>query len=70
MRNGKNITSMAAFKKHVSVNFFAPLEVLVDPAGRLEGEGKGSRALKVRTRADIDSATITRWLKAAVAANG
>ncbi len=33
--NGKNITSMAAFKEHVSINFFAPPEVLIDPTGRL-----------------------------------
>ena len=70
IRNGKNITSMAAFKEHVSINFFAPPEVLVDPTGRLEGEGKGNRALKVRALADIDAGAITRWLKAAVAANG
>lgn len=69
IRNGKNITSMAAFKEHVSINFFAPPEVLVDPTGRLEGEGKGNRALKVRTAADIDAVAITRWLKAAVAAS-
>ncbi len=68
--NGKNITSMAAFKEHVSINFFAPPEVLIDPTGRLEGEGKGNRALKVRAVADIDPVAITRWLKAAVAANG
>ena len=69
IRNGKNIPSMAAFKEHVSINFFAPPEVLVDPTGRLEGEGKGNRALKVRAAADIDAVAITRWLKAAVAAN-
>ncbi len=68
--NGKNITSMAAFKEHVSINFFAPPEVLIDPTGRLEGEGKGNRALKVRAIADIDPVAITRWLKAAVAASG
>ncbi len=69
IRNGKSITSMAAFKEHVSINFFAPPEVLIDPTGRLEGEGKGNRSLKVRAAADIDSVAITRWLKAAVAAN-
>lgn len=66
---GKNITSMAAFKEHVSINFFAPPEVLIDPTGRLEGEGKSNRALKVRAAADIDPVAITRWLKAAAAAS-
>lgn len=70
LRNGKQVTSMAAFKEHVSINFFAPPEVLVDPTKRLEGEGKSNRALKVRAAADIDAPAITRWLKACVAAQG
>ena len=37
---------------------------------RAESGGKTMRMLKVRTAADIDSASILRWLKATVAANG
>lgn len=69
-RNGKNICALASFKDHVAINFFAPPSVLVDPGKKLEGSGKGSRMLKVRTAGDIDSASILRWLKAAVAAGG
>ena len=66
--NGKNVCSLAAFKEHVGINFFASPAVLVDPGKKLEGEGKGMRMLKVRRAEDIDSASITRWLKATVAA--
>jgi len=69
-RNGKNICALASVKDNVAINFFAPPKVLVDPAKKLEGGGTSSRMLKVRTTADIDSAGILRWLKAAVAANG
>ena len=67
--NGKNICALAAFKDHVAINFFAPPSVLLDPAKQLEGNGKTSRLLKVRSASDIDNATIARWLKAAVTAN-
>ena len=69
-RNGRNICALAGFKDHVGINFFAPPDVLVDPNNRLEGSGKANRMFKVRSAGDIDSASILRWLKAAVAANG
>ena len=68
-QNGRNICALATFKDHVGLNFFAPPSALADPMKKLEGEGKTSRMLKVRTAADIDAPSITRWLKAAVAAN-
>ena len=61
--------ALAAFKEHVGINFFAPPDVLVDPDKRLEGGGKSMRMLKARSAQDIESASILRWLKAAVAAN-
>ena len=64
-RNGKNVCALASFKDHVAINFFASPRVLPDPQKKLEGGGKTSRMLKVRSVADIDSASITRWLKAA-----
>ena len=69
MRNGRNICALATFKDHIGLNFFAPPSALADPQRTLEGGGKTSRMLKVRSAADIDALTITRWLKAAVAAN-
>lgn len=62
---GRNACAIAAFKEHVALNLFAPPSLLTDPKGRLEGEGKASRSLKVRTAKDIDAASVTRWVKAA-----
>jgi hypothetical protein len=66
---GKNVCSLAAFKEHVGINFFASPDVLVDPGKKLEGGGKSMRMLKVRRAEDIDSAAILRWLKATVGAS-
>jgi len=68
-QNGRNICAIATFKDHIGLNFFAPPSALADPKKKLEGEGKTTRMLKVRTAADIDAPSITRWLKAALAAN-
>jgi len=68
-QNGRNICALATFKDHIGLNFFAPPSALVDRKKKLEGEGKTSRMLKVRSAADVDAPSITRWLKAAVAAN-
>ena len=67
--NGRNVCSIAAFKEHVGINFFASPDDLLDPGKKLEGGGKSMRMLKVRSAQDIDSAGIRRWLKAAVAAS-
>ena len=66
--NGRNLCALAAFKDHVAINFFVAPGVLADPGKKLEG-GKTNRMLKVRAAGDIDAAGITRWLKAAAAAN-
>ncbi len=63
--SGKNVCALAAFKDEVAINFFASPDVLSDPKKKLEGGGKSQRMLKVRTAADIDAASIKRWLKAA-----
>lgn len=67
---GKPVCALASFKEHVGINFFASPDALVDPAAKLEGAGKTSRMLKVRTAADIDKTAIARWLKAASAKRG
>lgn len=63
--NGNSICALASFKDHVGLNIFASPAILADPGKKLEGAGKTSRMLKVRTAADIDAAAITRWLNAA-----
>jgi hypothetical protein len=68
-KDGKSICALASFKDEVAINFFAPPDTLVDPGKKLEGAGKRNRMYKVRTAKDLDKASVTRWLKAAVAAN-
>ncbi|NMO16828.1 DUF1801 domain-containing protein [Pyxidicoccus fallax] len=52
---------------YAALSIMAPPEKLDDPEGKLEGTGKTMRHLKVRSAADIDEASILRWVKAAVA---
>jgi hypothetical protein len=52
---------------YAALNIMAPPEKLADPEGRLEGKGKTMRHLKVRSAADIDEASILRWVKTAAA---
>ena len=63
--NGRNVCALASFKDCVAINFFAAPAKLADPGKKLEGAGKTSRMLKVRTAKDIDAASLKRWLKAA-----
>lgn len=66
-KSGKAFCAIAAFKNHVGMNFFADPAALADPDKRLEGAGLASRMLKLRTASDLDTASITRWIKAAIA---
>ena len=65
--NGRNVCALAAFKDSVALNMFADPSKLADPKKKLEGAGKTSRMLKVRTASDIDAPSIQRWLKVASA---
>ena len=67
-RDGKNVCALASFRDYVGLNIFAPPAALPDPKKRLEGASKTSRMYKVRAARDLDAAAVTRWLKAAVAA--
>jgi hypothetical protein len=53
-------------KNHVSLGFSHGAE-LPDPSGRLEGEGKKIRHVKLRTSADLDDPAITTLLRVEVA---
>ena len=67
-RDGKSVCALASFKDYVGINIFAPPAALTDPQKRLEGAGKTNRMYKVRTAKELDATAVTRWLKAAVAA--
>ncbi|MCH8151873.1 MAG: DUF1801 domain-containing protein [Planctomycetes bacterium] len=51
----KGVCYIAAFKDHVNLGFARGAE-LPDPAGRLEGTGKGMRHVKIRSAKGIDAA--------------
>jgi hypothetical protein len=67
-RNGRRVCALAAFKDNVAITLFADSKKLADPKKKLEGAGATQRMFKVRTAADIDSVSITKWLKVAAAA--
>lgn len=54
------------YKDHVSVEF-SNGATFDDPAGHLEGKGKGRRHLKLRTLGDIDAKDFAGFLRQALA---
>lgn len=58
-----------AFRTHVNVGFFRGAEI-ADPDRLLEGTGKFMRHVKLRPDKDLDSAALTRLIKAAYADMG
>lgn len=63
----RGFCSLYTSPSYVGLNIMAPPEKLDDPEKRLEGTGKTMRHLKVRSAADLDEASILRWLRAAIA---
>lgn len=55
---------VAAFKAHAAVGFFHGAE-LADPAGLLEGEGKGMRHVKLRPGREMDERALSELIAAA-----
>ncbi len=51
----KGVCYIAAFRNHINLGFARGAE-LPDPAGRLEGTGKGMRHVKIRNPKEIDAA--------------
>jgi len=62
------IATLLIATKHISLVFWRGT-ALPDPAGLLEGTGKGARHVKLRTPADVERAAVTALIKAAVALN-
>lgn len=58
-----------AFRTHVNVGFFRGAEI-ADPDRLLEGTGKFMRHVKLRPDKELDSAALTRLIKAAYADMG
>ena len=63
------LCAVAAFKSHVTLQFFDAGTSLKDPKNILEGTGKGCRHIKAKSPKDIDKPYIGNLIKEAVAFN-
>lgn len=64
---GNMMCALAGFKSHVNLILAGPPGTFADPDGRLEGDGKTGKHLKLRALDELPRAAIKGWLKAATA---
>ncbi len=65
--NGTMMCALGAHRSHVNLVLAGPPTAFDDPEGRLSGEGKTGRHLKLTTLADLPRAAVRRWLRTAAA---
>jgi hypothetical protein len=63
--DGEVVCALAAFKAHVNLILPGERGTFDDPAGRLEGDGKTGRHLKVRSVDELPRAAVKSWLRTA-----
>jgi hypothetical protein len=63
--DGATMCALGAHKAHVNLILSGPPEAFADPGGRLEGDGKTGRHLKLRTVEDLPRAAVRGWLRTA-----
>jgi hypothetical protein len=66
-RGDEMMCAVAAFKSHVNLILPGPPGTYADPDGRLEGDGKTGKHLKLRTVDELPRATVRGWLRTAAA---
>lgn len=65
---GRNtVCAIGAFKQHVNLILPGPPGTYADPDGRLEGDGKTGKHLKLRSADELAAAAVRGWLKTAAA---
>jgi hypothetical protein len=57
--------ALAGFKSHVNLILSGPPEAFPDPEGRLEGDGKTGRHLKLRALGELPTKSVRGWLRTA-----
>jgi hypothetical protein len=62
---GKMMCALGAHKSHVNLILVGPPGGFPDPAGRLEGKGKGGRHLKLRSLDELPKESVRKWLRIA-----
>jgi len=63
------LCAIAAFKKHISLQFYDAGTSLNDPKGILEGTGKGCRHVKWKLGESVDQKAAATFIKEAIAFN-
>jgi hypothetical protein len=63
--DGNMMCSLGGHKSHVNLVLVGPAEAFVDPEGRLLGESKGGRHLKLTTLAELPRESVNLWLRTA-----
>jgi hypothetical protein len=62
---GKMMCSLTAHKAHVNLVLIGPPNAFPDPAGRLRGEGKGGRHLRLESIDELPRESVRAWLRIA-----
>lgn len=57
--------ALGAHKAHVNLILWGPPSAFADPKGRLTGDGKMGRHLKLTDVVDLPRTDVTRWVKKA-----
>ena len=63
--DGEMMCALAAHKAHVNLILAGATGTYADPEGRLEGEGKTGKHLKLRALAELPRVSVRAWLKTA-----
>jgi hypothetical protein len=66
-RGDEMMCALAAFKSHVNLILPGPPGTYADPDGRLEGDGKTGKHLKLRALDELPRDTVRGWLRTAAA---
>ena len=64
---GNMMCMLGGHKSHVNLVLVGPPGGFDDPAGLLEGAGKGGRHLKLTSLAELPRASVRKWLRTAAA---
>lgn len=63
--DGAMMCALGAHKAHVNLILAGPPDAFADPDGRLSGDGKTGRHLKLTSVDEIPRAAVKKWLKVA-----
>lgn len=66
-RDGEMMCAIAAFKAHVNLILPGPPGTYADPDGRLAGDGKTGKHLKLRSVEELPRSIVSGWLETAAA---